>query len=140
MKKIMLAVSLCVPFLAHATLGEKLTNPTVAQISGKSAVAHVAQNTTYSVQTATQNDITIKQYVARDGTVFAVSWSGPVKPNLSDLLGSYFTNLQTAHTSAGRNHAQYTSDQVVINSGGALRHFSGNAYIPSLVPQGFTFQ
>ena len=91
----------------------------------------------YSVQQIVAPDgMTIEEYVSPAGMVFGVSWQGPTMPDLSQLLGSYFTQFQQAARSAARRRQAVAvrSDKVVIESGGHMRAFRGRAYVPSLVP------
>lgn len=47
----------------------------------------------YSVrQSIDANGVTIREYVLSANVVFAVTWDGPVRPNMRALLGSYFAN------------------------------------------------
>ncbi len=89
----------------------------------------------YSVQTITAPyGETVNEYVSPTGMVFGVSWKGPVMPNLSQLLGSYFSQLSQPTTSRRRRSVIVRTSQVVIESGGHPRGFHGIAYVPSLVP------
>jgi hypothetical protein len=82
----------------------------------------------------------IREYVSPEGTVFGVSWQGPVMPNLSQLLGSYFGDFQQASQSPHGRRAPLAvrTDRVVIESGGRMRAFHGRAYVPSLLPNNLT--
>lgn len=82
----------------------------------------------------------VNEYVTRAGQVFAVTWQGPVPPNLRQLLGDYFGRVQSAAAAVRRPgmHRSFSlvqSDLVVVNTG-RLRAFSGIAYLPALLPQG----
>lgn len=51
----------------------------------------------YTVRETTLGSGTVvREYVSTAGTVFALSWQGPVTPNLSDLLGTYFRSTRQA--------------------------------------------
>jgi hypothetical protein len=82
----------------------------------------------------------VREYVSPEGTVFGVSWQGPVMPNLSQLLGSYIADFQQASQSphARRGPLVVRNERVVIESGGHMRAFHGRAYVPSLVPNNLT--
>lgn len=84
-------------------------------------------------------DLIVNEYVTRAGQVFAVTWHGPVPPNLRQLLGDYFGRVQSAAAGPrpGMHHffRLVQSDLVVLNTG-RLRAFRGIAYLPALVPQG----
>jgi len=82
----------------------------------------------------------VREYVSPEGTVFGVSWQGPVMPNLSQLLGSYVSDFQHASQSTHprRGPLMVRNDRVVIESGGHMRAFHGRAYLPSLLPNNLT--
>ena len=108
----------------------------------------VAKTTAIAAGPATYTDIektldsgtTVHEYLDVTGTVFAVSWSGPVVPNLKELLGSHFDTL-VAHVNntprARRSQLVVTRDDVVIVSGGHMGAFEGKAWIPAKLPAGF---
>jgi hypothetical protein len=81
----------------------------------------------------------VREYVAADGTVFAVTWHGPTKPDLSATLGTYFQQYVDAaksspHGAAARRHFQVRQPDLVVQSNGRMRAYSGRAYVPSLLP------
>lgn len=80
----------------------------------------------------------IREFVAPSGTVFAVAWRGPFKPDLRVLLGGYFDLYASAPRSAGSTRAQLAIDQptLIVRAGGHMRGFSGLAWVPTLVPAG----
>jgi hypothetical protein len=81
--------------------------------------------------------ITVREYVSRAGTVFALTWRGPVLPNLRQLLDTYFVEYVDAMASprpGALRHANVERPGLVVHSDGHLRAFSGRAYVPALVP------
>jgi len=94
-------------------------------------------NQGYSVkQLSSINGRVVREYVSPAGMVFGVAWQGPTMPDLRQLLGSHFTQLQ--QTAQSRRHRGgplviQTKDLVLI-SGGHMRAFRGLAYVPSLLP------
>jgi hypothetical protein len=64
--------------------------------------------------------------------VFAVTWSGPVRPDMRELLGSYFPNFVS--NAGGRGPHIERSSELVLQSMGHPGDVSGKAYIPRLVP------
>lgn len=80
----------------------------------------------------------VREYGAVNGTVFAVAWNGPAKPNLSQLLGRYFSDFVTAAkaTPGGRNHLTLARSDLVIEAGGHMRAFFGRAYLAAAIPAG----
>lgn len=77
------------------------------------------------------------------GQVFAVTWSGPGKPDLRALLGRHFAALQgSGEAMAGAMHSlrrppQVSEADLQIETGGHMGWFQGVAFIPSLAPTGF---
>ena len=87
--------------------------------------------------------LVVREYSTRQGQVFAVTWQGPYKPDLRELLGAYFATYQSAASQqrAGTHHAFTLSrPDLVIESSGRMRGFQGLAYIPALVPAGVSVQ
>jgi hypothetical protein len=80
----------------------------------------------------------VREYSAANGTVFAVAWNGPAKPNLSQLLGNYFADFVTTakNTPGGRNHLNLSRSDLVIQAGGHMRAFFGRAYLVGAIPAG----
>lgn len=79
-----------------------------------------------------------------EGRVFAVTWSGPGKPDLRTMLGPYFKDLQAKDTAAGRrmhslrSPAQVSRSDLQIQTGGHMGWFHGVAFLPSAAPAGFS--
>jgi hypothetical protein len=88
----------------------------------------------------TAEGVTVNQYVTQN-RVFALSWGGQVMPDLSSVLGPYFSAFQQAALNRprlGRNAPLVVEAQdLVVHSYGHMRAFKGMAYIPSMVPAGF---
>lgn len=133
---------LALPLAAHAELGGATSTVTADQVKMKAALASTARSG-YTTHTITNSDgLIVHEYASSSGTVFAVAWNGPYKPNLQQLLGSYFSTYTTAAEEArqtrGRSLSQFHSSQssLVIHEGGRMRAFLGFAYVPALVPSG----
>lgn len=95
----------------------------------------------YSVHTMqTAAGVTVREYVSTGGIVFAVTWQGPAKPDLQQLLGTYFQTFSDAAAAArgGRSRGPLRVAQpgLVVQSGGHMRAFRGRAYVPDLIPDG----
>jgi hypothetical protein len=94
----------------------------------------------YAVHEISREDGTvIREYVTPAGKVFGVSWTGPVIPDLSQLLGSYNAEFQSAvHASRTRPAAAVLvrNPDLVVESGGRMRAFYGRAYLNSMLPDG----
>lgn len=74
--------------------------------------------------------------MAATGTVFAVTWQGPVNPDLNQLFGVRFPRLVAAGQNPHGDHRvlRVTAPDFVIESGGMMRAVAGRAYLPALVP------
>lgn len=80
----------------------------------------------------------VREYVSPAGTVFGVAWEGPSKPDLRQLLGSYFNQYINAAQSAKTRRGPVTIEVpgLVVQTGGHMRSFVGRAYLPQMIPQG----
>jgi hypothetical protein len=97
-------------------------------------------NSDYTInEITTPSGTVVREYVSPDERVFAVTWRGPIKPNLADLLGSYFQQIQAAAAAQKPELSRprtVTASDVIFHSGGHMRNFWGRAVVPSLVPEG----
>jgi hypothetical protein len=85
---------------------------------------------------STPAGVTVHEYISSSGTVFAVSWRGPRPPDLSRLLGSYFSQYQAAAAAPHRQqrHLNIKTQDLVVETGGHMRDLRGRAYLASLLP------
>jgi len=110
------------------------------------ASVRVAQKTNYNVHEMLGTaGTTIREFVSPEGKVFGVSWSGPVRPDLQQLLGSYYQRAsqlvqQDKAQRNGRHPISISQPDLVIQMGGHQRAFSGHVYVPSLTPANVTAQ
>jgi len=84
----------------------------------------------------------VREYLNRDGIVFALSWSGPVPPDLQQLLGVHFPTYAAAlaevvHPGVHRS-LRMESSGLIVELGGHLRAYAGRAYLSALLPPGVT--
>ncbi|MGB7229865.1 MAG: DUF2844 domain-containing protein, partial [Candidatus Acidiferrales bacterium] len=71
--------------------------------------------------------------------VFAITWQGSTRPNLQQILGTYFqTYTQAAQAQKGRRVARgpvvLKQGGLVVEMGGHMRWIMGRAYVSSMVP------
>ena len=83
----------------------------------------------------------VRQYVSSTGAVVGVAWQGPSMPNLRQLLGAHFDRFQQAadaarRTRPGHGPLSINLGDLVVQSSGHTRAFSGQAYLPGHLPQG----
>lgn len=90
------------------------------------------------------NGGSVHELTNADGAVFAITWSGPGKPDLRSLLGRYFATFQAASGGTGRSirslrrPPRVNQPDLRIQAGGHMGWFQGMAFIPSLAPSGFS--
>lgn len=79
----------------------------------------------------------IREYISPASIVFGVGWNGPTMPDLQRVLGSSAGEVTAAaNTPNSGRTLNITTGTLVLHSGGHMRFFRGNAYIPLLVPVG----
>lgn len=138
--------------LAAGALSLLITMPALAALGGDlSSVEHDRQQmrgglqvtTTASGYTVheikTPGNTMVREYISAAGRVFAVTWHGPLLPDLRQTLGSYFTQYQQAAAAphSGHRHLRIQEPDLVVHSRGHMRAFSGEAWVPSLLPPNF---
>lgn len=126
------------PFGAWAELGGDLGSVQTDQ-SRLQAVRRATLSNGYTVhELTTDNQITVREYASTQGKIFAVSWQGPFMPDLQQLLGTYFPTFKAAaaarRATGARGPVALEQDDLVVQSGGHMRAYSGRAYVPSLLP------
>ena len=123
----------CVWRTGLAALGAAPANPANATASVTAAYR--------TIENLLDNGTRVQEFVTPAGVVFAVTWRGPVLPDLRALLGDYLSLFQQ-HTEATRQAGMrggpvnLVQERLVLRSSGRMGQFSGYAYVPSLVPAG----
>jgi len=88
----------------------------------------------------TDSGMRVREFLNRNGIVFAVTWNGPAVPDLQRLLGTNFavyTKALAESNQSGRQRSlQIASSELLVESGGHLRAYVGRAYLPALIPAG----
>lgn len=139
LSRLAIAAVLSVPFASHAALGGTENSVQSDRQKMRAASRPSVVRAAYTVHEM-QNDAgtTVREYVSTDGIVFAVTWSGPSKPDLGQLLGKYFARYRDANRTghASHRHSTLRESDLVVHSSGHMRAFSGIAYLPQQVPQG----
>ena len=135
---------------AYAALGETADSVTADAASFNAVtvqqVARSALNApavkAYTVEQMTvASGIAVKEYVGPNGRVFAVTWRGRRPPDLSVLLGSYFSQYEDAAnagglTAHGLHHASVRGSDVTVETAGHMRDMWGRALLPAMLPPG----
>jgi hypothetical protein len=129
---------------AQAALGQAPSAPstTAPATPVVRMLAATPASSAYTVhETLLDSGTTVREFATPAGVVFALSWRGPVLPDLNVLLGKYFASFQAATDEArqtGRRGGpvNIARDGVVVHSNGRMRNFFGDAYAPALIPSG----
>ena len=128
---------------AHAALGGK-----VASVDNDRAKFHaVLARSSDRTGAITTHQLTLgdsgvtREFTGSDGTVFAVSWNGPMRPNLRQLFGDYYPRFQAANAQTGhirmRRALAANDPDFVVRSGGHPGAFWGYAILTTKIPAGF---
>jgi len=126
------------PALAQASLGGKADSVGSDQTQLRSSAFKAQPALGYTIQTlALPIGTTVREYLNSAGTVFAVSWTGRMPPDLHQLLGVYYPQFYSAARAIpGRHPVAVNSAGLVLNAEGHGRLFHGRAWIPDLLPAG----
>ena len=119
---------------AMATLGAA---PSLVATPAPPLVAGLYTRHTRTLESGTL----IQEYASLAGQVFAVTWEGPVLPDLPGLLGSHYGSFKAAAEEA--RQAGFRGAPVslvhaglVLRANGRMGHFFGHAYLPMWLPAG----
>jgi Protein of unknown function (DUF2844) len=135
-------VAALLPHLASAGLGgPESTVTTDAQVLKGSIKS--TQLTNYQLhEIQLPSGTVLREFAVAGGNVFAVAWTGPSIPNLRQALGAYFDAYMAAaqanHGHGSRNHLQILQNDLVVQSAGHMRAFTGRAYLPQGLPAGIS--
>ncbi|MBV8468630.1 MAG: DUF2844 domain-containing protein [Burkholderiaceae bacterium] len=121
---------------AHAVLGGSAdtVQSDAAQLGAKRQIAARSDYQVHELSLA--SGTVVREYLTPAGQVFGLSWQGPAMPNLQQLLGDSFKRFKAAaqQPHGGHRQLQVRDDDLVIESRGRPRNFSGKAYLPQLMP------
>jgi len=124
----------------QATLGESVDSIKSDIEAFSAAPTGVMARDGYTIQEIDYDSTTVREYVSTAGVVFGVAWNGLVHPDLTQLLGSYAdqyeTALQQTPREPGRRRLGVKTNEVVVEKWGHMRNLQGRAYVPALIPPG----
>jgi hypothetical protein len=139
-----LAAQLCLQSVALANLGGDAASVSSDRqmMQGRLKSTSMQQYTLHEITTG--GGTLVREYETLQGKVFAVTWKGPVPPNLQQLFGSYYDQFQSAAAASAQAHPgmhrqlSIAQSDFVVQALGRMRAFRGKAYVPSLVPSGLS--
>lgn len=146
MKRILLVIAaviaiLAIPFPAEASLGGNINSVQADQtrLQGKLSSTANGAYTIEEIQAPT--GVVVREYVSSSGTVFAVTWHGPTRPDLRQVLVTYMTTFTEAlqaqrGSRVVRGALVIRQPGLVVEMGGHMRWLVGRAYVPNMVPAG----
>jgi hypothetical protein len=136
------AAGLMAALPAHAFLGGAYASVATdrahfaAQLKTTAAATHTLHTLTLA------NGGMVREFSRPDGTVFAVTWRAPGRPDLRQLLGEHFTVFQADNAQrlgrARRAPLRVNRSDFVVVTGGHSGAFWGIAYLPQSAPAGFS--
>jgi len=142
---LLLVFGLSVEIFASACSVEATLGESVDSIESDRAALSATRGTAtaqdgYTVHEVNYDSTTVREYVSSSGIVFAIAWNGLVRPDLTQLLGSYAGEYQKALEQTarepGRRRLRVKTDKVVVEHWGHMRNLQGRAYVPALIPPG----
>jgi hypothetical protein len=110
-----------------------------AQMRAQRRVTQTAKYSVHELQAYT--GATVREFLNPQGKVFGVAWAGQAKPDMRQVLGTYYDEYAKLLPTR-RLHRPVTiqGSNFVVESGGHQRALAGRAYIPGMVPQGVDLQ
>jgi hypothetical protein len=136
-------VVVALPASASASLGGDAASVQldVTRLNGTDSVVEVRHLTAHEIRLP--GGTVVREYLSPGGQVFALTWRGPFRPDLEQLLGSYFGEFRDAAFAAksrrtGRAPVVVETPDLVVHVGGRARAFTGRAFVPGLVPAGLS--
>lgn len=139
-KRWMVSLLMLAPLPAMAGLGDGVSS--VQEDAGRFHVAHHATQRAGYTEYSLDGDASVQvvEFTNPAGQVFAVTWRGHTKPDLQQLFGRYASDYRASFTRRGAHPSgqAYLAGDMVVMSGGRLGAFQGYAYLPALVPAGFS--
>jgi Protein of unknown function (DUF2844) len=135
-----ISCGLLLPRVAQSSLGGDVTSVTADAQALGGVLQSSAAGSFELEQITTDGGLQVREYLSPGGVVFAIAWSGPVMPDLQQLLGTEFAQFAAAmraqdHPGRHRN-VNVVTGTLVAESAGHLRAYSGWAYLPAMLPAG----
>ena len=110
-----------------------------AKMRAQGRVTQTAKYSVHELQASTGT--TVREFLTPQGKVFGVAWAGPAKPDMRQVLGTYYEEYAKSLPTRRLHHpVTIQGSSFVVQSGGHQRALMGRAYVPEMVPQGVDIQ
>jgi hypothetical protein len=128
------------PQSARAALGGTADSIETDRVSMKALTRPVTTGALRKQELQLPSGTVVTEYLGSNGLVYAVTWHGRSLPNLQQILGNYFADYKTAARQPVVRHrlVRVNSPDLVIESSGRTRAFTGRAWVPAMLPSGVT--
>jgi len=136
---LVLALSVAAPALAALGGDATSVQSDLVKMKGALRVTSSAGFTVHEITTS--GGTVVREYISAADKVFAVSWRGPMIPDLRQMLGNYYGQFEQAASTphpGGHRHLAIEQPGLVVHSSGRMRAFVGRAWAPDLLPQNFS--
>ena len=136
---LVLALSVAAPALAALGGDATSVQSDLVKMKGALRVTSSAGFTVHEITTS--SGTVVREYISAADKVFAVSWRGPMIPDLRQMLGNYYGQFEQAASTphpGGHRHLAIEQPGLVVQSSGRMRAFVGRAWAPDLLPQNFS--
>jgi hypothetical protein len=132
----------CLAPAALAGLGETAASVQRDHTALRGTALTVTPMASYDLHEITTADNSVREYVSHAGNVFAVTWSGRARPDLSVVLGARYAEFTKSATSHPASHKVFalTTNDLVMHVQKLPRGIVGEAHAPSLFPAGVSAQ
>src|SRR5207244_2001986 len=139
LSSIVLTAAVATPAFAALGGDSATVQADVARMKGALRITSSAGFTVHEITTS--YGTVVREYLTPADKVFAVSWHGPVIPDLRQMLGGYYGQYEQAASAphpGGHRHLAIERPGLVVQSSGRMRAFYGRAWAPDLLPQSFS--
>jgi hypothetical protein len=128
------------PQSARAALGGSADSVESDRVSMKALTRPVPTGAVQKQELQLPSGTVVTEYLGSDGLVYAVTWHGPHLPDLQLILGNYAADYQAAarQPTVRRRLVRVNTPDLVIESSGRMRAFTGRAWVPTRLPPGVT--
>jgi hypothetical protein len=127
---------------AYASLGADRSSVEADRSALHGQISSATTASGFEIQEiTTPAGVHVREYLSAQGKVFALSWQGPVRPDLRQMLGSYYARYAQAVTEphvGGHRHLTVHQPGLVVESNGRMRAFYGRAWDPDSLPADFS--